>query len=304
MPTHSLRTYSLVELLKVVTGQVVGNNTFHLGHFTGNSRLLAYPLRLQGYAIGVPTSGWLRGTLNLEPFQVSPGQLMIIAPHQIHSIQSCSADFAMRTLFFTDSFLAEILREPAQLTTLSFFQPQAPAVLQTREQEWRRINSLVTVIEQYYWPLKEAFQNPVRYLLQAILTDLDPIYTQESGKKQPLSSKNRPLELANKFRQLVSQQYLTKQKIAEYADELAVSSKHLSETIKQVTGRPASKWIDEMLLLEGQVLLRQTNLSVAQIAERLNFSSQSAFSKFFHSQSGQSPVSFRRKPYPAGEPEE
>jgi len=282
----SLRTYSLAQLLNLVSGQAIGDNAFHLGYFTGEDQLIPFPYRIQGYAIGVTVSGWLEGSLNLDTFQVSPGRLMIIAPQQIHRILACSADFAMRTLFFTDTFLATVLRDLTQIATLSFFQPSAPAVMALTENEWQRVNALIDVIEQYYWPTNQASQLPTSHILQAILTDLNQIYQKNGVVRPDLTSRNRPTELANRFRQLVTHQYLTTRNVSDYADQLAVSAKHLSETVKTQTGRPASAWIDAMVVQEAQVLLSQTSSSMSQIADYLQFGTQSAFGKFFRQKNG------------------
>ena len=172
----SLRTYSLAQLLNLVTGQVVEDNAFHLGYFTGQDRLIPYPYRVQVYAIGIPVSGWLEVSLNLDTFQVKPGQLMIIAPGQIHRILSCSADFAMRTLFFTDTFLMNVLRDSTPVAMLGFFQSSAPAVMTLTVGEWKRVNSLTDVIEHHYWPIDQATQLPGGHILQAILADITQIY--------------------------------------------------------------------------------------------------------------------------------
>ncbi|GAB3284670.1 helix-turn-helix domain-containing protein [Larkinella harenae] len=294
MQTASLHTYSIGQLLNLLTGQVVPDYAFYLGYFTADSKILAYPYRIQGYAIGVLTSGWLTGSLNLETFQVNRGQVMIIAPHQIHSIQSCSADFAMRTLFFTDFFLTDILRQSTQVALLSLFQPHAPAVLSLSETEWHRISAGVDLIERHYWPVDQASQLPIRYILQALVTDLNQIFEKSTPFTASKQSMNRPSELTRQFRQLVTQHYLTKRKISDYADLLAISTKHLSETVKQQTGQPASAWIDAMMVQEAQVLLSQTTNSIAEIAYYLNFSSQSSFGKFFRSKVGITPVTYRR----------
>src|SRR5207248_10168728 len=54
---------------------------------------------------------------------------------------------------------------------------------------------------------------------------------------------------------------------------------HLNRTVKEVSGRTASSHIAEMLLHEAKVLLKYTNLSVAEIAYRLQFSEPSSFNR-------------------------
>ncbi|NID10938.1 helix-turn-helix domain-containing protein [Fibrivirga algicola] len=291
----SFHTYSLAQLLTGITGQIIGDYTFYLSHFTGQDKLIPHPYRIQGYAVGVPVSGWLEGSLNLDTFQVRPGQLMVIAPQQIHQILRCSPDFTMRTLFFTDAFLAAILRDTSQLATRSIFQPLAPAVITLSGEEWQRLTAIVDIIEQHYWPIERGLLLPVGHLVQAILTDLHQINRNNSVDTTSSDSKNRPAELTTRFRQLVVEQYISKRTLTDYADQLAVTAKHLSETVKQQTGKPASAWIDAMVVQEAQVLLSQTNSSISQIADYLQFGTQAAFGKFFRNKVGLSPRAYRSR---------
>jgi AraC family transcriptional activator of pobA len=57
-----------------------------------------------------------------------------------------------------------------------------------------------------------------------------------------------------------------------YADALYVSPKHLTETVKEVTGSTAGEWIDDAVILEAKVLLRNHDISIARVAEEHQFS--------------------------------
>lgn len=78
-----------------------------------------------------------------------------------------------------------------------------------------------------------------------------------------------------------------------YASKLEVTPKHLSRTVKQQTGYTAVEWIEKHVILEAKVLLRSSNLNIQQIADELNFPSQSFFGKYFKKLTGMSPKEFR-----------
>ena len=69
----------------------------------------------------------------------------------------------------------------------------------------------------------------------------------------------------------------------------------LEQTEKATSERSAAEWINEYTITEAKVLLRFSELSVQQVAEKLNFSSQSAFGKYFKQYVGTSPKTFRRE---------
>lgn len=67
---------------------------------------------------------------------------------------------------------------------------------------------------------------------------------------------------------------------------LAITPNHLTQTVKQLTGKTSNGIIQEKQLLEIKRLLIHTNLGVSEIANQLNFADQSYFTKFFKKLTG------------------
>ena len=75
---------------------------------------------------------------------------------------------------------------------------------------------------------------------------------------------------------------------------LAVTPNHLNETVKHTTGKTCSDLIKTMMVLEAKIMLRQTDRSVSEIANELNFQDLSHFTKYFKKYTQLTPVEFRR----------
>lgn len=99
--------------------------------------------------------------------------------------------------------------------------------------------------------------------------------------------------LSDRFIKMVKEKFKTERFLEYYADELGVTTKHLSRTVKAQTGYSASSWIERFLILEAKVLLKSTNLTVQQISDNLNFPTQSFFGKYFKKNVGVSPKFYR-----------
>jgi AraC-like DNA-binding protein len=89
--------------------------------------------------------------------------------------------------------------------------------------------------------------------------------------------------------------YMQERKLDFYAGKLNVTTKYLSTTLKKHTGRSAGEWIDETIALEARVLLQNLSYTVAQVSNQLNFTDQSTFGKFFKSNTGFSPLEYRKR---------
>ncbi|MDE6553600.1 MAG: helix-turn-helix domain-containing protein [Muribaculaceae bacterium] len=107
------------------------------------------------------------------------------------------------------------------------------------------------------------------------------------------SSPDSAARLSDRFIKLVKDKFKTERFLEYYAEELGVTPKHLSRTVKAQTGYSAASWIERFLILEAKILLKSTNLTVQQISDNLNFPTQSFFGKYFKKNVGVSPKFYR-----------
>lgn len=99
--------------------------------------------------------------------------------------------------------------------------------------------------------------------------------------------------ITDNFLKLVQENFRKERFLGFYASELGISPKHLARTVKAQTGMTAVSWIERLVVLEAQVMLKSSNLNIQQISYELNFKSQSFFGKYFKKFTGMSPKEFR-----------
>ncbi len=97
------------------------------------------------------------------------------------------------------------------------------------------------------------------------------------------------------FMQLLASNYMDEREVAWYADALSLTPKYLSEVVKTVSGRTVGQWISLMVVMEIKSLLRNTDMSVKQIAQQLNFTTQSFMGRYFKNVTGLSPLDYRKR---------
>jgi AraC family transcriptional activator of pobA len=112
--------------------------------------------------------------------------------------------------------------------------------------------------------------------------------------KQHLPVKSKSDVILGKLKTLVSEHLYEERGVAFYASLLHISPNHLNKLIKTSAGIPATTLINQMVILEIKVLLMQTNLSISEIAFKMNFSDVSYFSKFFSKHTHTNPSAFRK----------
>lgn len=80
-----------------------------------------------------------------------------------------------------------------------------------------------------------------------------------------------------------------------YADKLNVSTAYLSRLVKEISGSTVNDHVSSLLYKEICNLLKQSDMTMGEIADSLHFSDQSALSNFFKLRSGMSPLAYRNQ---------
>lgn len=81
-----------------------------------------------------------------------------------------------------------------------------------------------------------------------------------------------------------------------YADRLCISVRYLSEIVRRHgDGTPAKQLISKQLIFKIKTLLSSTDMTVTQIATKLDFPDQSYLSRFFKRYTGYYPTDYRTK---------
>lgn len=101
--------------------------------------------------------------------------------------------------------------------------------------------------------------------------------------------------LLKQFFQLVSDNYIERRTVNEYAELLSITPKYLSEYIKTATGQNALFHIHQRIIAEAKSLILYTDLDIAEICYQLNFSDPANFNKFFKKNTGVTPLEYRNQ---------
>ena len=106
--------------------------------------------------------------------------------------------------------------------------------------------------------------------------------------------KTAALSITQRYKNALTQHIYEKQRITDYAKLLSVTSNHLNKCVKSITGKSAQDLLNEMLLLEAKVLLKQTDLQISEIAYKLTEQNPGDFGRFFKIKTGMTPSQYRQ----------
>ena len=111
-----------------------------------------------------------------------------------------------------------------------------------------------------------------------------------SDEKQSLRAK----DIYNEFISIVAEFYKKEHSVAFYADKLNITTRYLSQVTDKTVGISPKQVISNYLINEAKILLSNSRLTIQEISNRLGFSSQTMFCKFFKGQEKYTPTEYRR----------
>lgn len=184
-----------------------------------------------------------------------------------------------------------------QIGHYSYFDYEVSEALHLSPREEQIIWDLYTKIETEY------YSNPDEYSRLIMLTHLDSLltYCQRFYKRQFINRTELSGQMVSKVNQalwLYFRDGLLQTRglptVQQLAAQLNVSSRYLSDLLKQETGKTAIELIHISLMNEAKNRLKQNELSISEIAYTLGFNNPSYFSRLFKKEVGLTPLLFKK----------
>ncbi len=101
------------------------------------------------------------------------------------------------------------------------------------------------------------------------------------------------LKIANQFKVQLHKTFKTQKTVQYYADILNITPRKLSEICEEVLGKTAKQLILDKVLSETTRMVRNTDLTISEIAFELGFTDEANFSKLIKKHSGKTPKQLR-----------
>jgi len=247
---------------------------------------------LSAYTFTLVLDGWLVILYNGVELKLQSNDLYIYSPGMGITILSASEDYRGICLLVDENLSLETdtVRDMVRLAYLPVIRLHEPRIALNESKALiirKRMEDITAslhsdnvnkaIITQYLYAI---------FLLE-LQNELDRSNVYKIVPK-------RTEEIFIAFMRLLPDNFVEHRDIAFYSNTLHISTTYLSRVVRQITGRTVIDYINQFVLMEATFLLRTTTLSISQISDRLHFSDQAAFSKFFTRLMSMSPKSYRR----------
>ena len=226
-------------------------------------------------------------------YNVVPGDYVILTNPALASDFSESADFDAVIMSLSEAFITSMAIQ-SNYGIIGHMSLLQNPVMKLSPHDYR-------ICLEDMWKLHERLnetqhlfrEEMLGHLLLVHILDLYDIHAKSQAERN-ISERNG--DLLRRFVELLyHKEYTQNRNLAHYASRLCITPHYLTEVCKKVSGKPATYWIDRFTTHEIARLLLQKEIPLKEIADRMNFSSLSYFSRYVQKQMGVSPSEYRNQ---------
>lgn len=240
------------------------------------------------YEIYFITKG--NGTFIIEettiPYQ--KGTIIFIPPNRRRE-WNIESETDAYCILFEEEFIGQFFNDNLFVYRFQYFYSYSTTYyLATTSAEFESYLEKVIEIKTEIGNLQSDSEHLLRSILYYLLIILNRKYIEQYQVKGELFQNIEVL----KFIQLIDKNFKEKHLVEDYTQMLGISKTYLNKKLKPL-GTTASDLIKARLLREAKKELHYTNLSISEIAYKLNFSEPANFIRFFKKMTSITPNQYR-----------
>lgn len=237
-------------------------------------------------------------TYGRTKYDFTNGTLFFIAPRQVLQWEE-GAVFEQKgfSINFHENFIKGT-ELADQIKKYGFFSYSANEALHLSPKEEQQIESIIENIDIEYQNNQDAFSKDI------IISQLSTLlkYANRFYERQFLNRKEFSNDLLDRFNGALERHFETGRlqldgipSIEQIAEQLSVSQRYLSDTLKKETGKTSTEHLQLYLIDEAKNLLLKPNMKIAEVAYELGFEYPPYFTRLFKKKEGISPSVYREK---------
>lgn len=225
------------------------------------------------------------------------GSMSFIKPRQVMEMKNLEFEEDGFLIYIhEDYFNGHTLHD--DLKKYSYFDYESNEALHLSPMEEQTIKELYRKIETEY------YNNQDEYSKDIMLGHVDSIlkYAQRFYKRQFINRADMSGKMVSRFNDVLTSYFnegglQTKglPTVHFMADKLNISSRYLSDLLKQETGKTAIELIHVFLISEAKHMLKVSDHNIAETAYTLGFDNLPYFSRLFKKEVGLSPNQFKKQ---------
>lgn len=254
-------------------------------------KILCKPFLMNYVGLIVCEKGYFCFDVDKKKFTARAGETVFLSEGNNFSIGELSDDLRVSILFYHIDPIREILGSSIVAMYLYTTLTPEPCYVWTSGEE-SDLARYIALLGRHRKSEQNPFDNhECKLLLLALTYRLCSIYSRRIIEEKNVAG--HKIDTFIKLIRLIEKYYMQERGVAFYADKLCLSPKYLSALSKSVCGYTVQELVFRAIIRKSIFWLKNTNKSVQEISDDLNFPNASFFGTFFKKQTGLAPSYYR-----------
>lgn len=267
----------------------------YVAFFDSTERIVSVrKTHIDALLVGLCQQGNATFTINGRNYSIMAGDLVVLLPGMTIEIFSTSDDISGRCFSLAKDYIYKLAQINVGDAWNAMVALRDSPVFHLQRDEAQAFCIYYDLIlsrlnlKQYRYKSKL-----IEMLMTAFVYDFHRLL--DRSFTQPETPRRSAEKVFREFITLLSDTYPRPRVVAYYADKLCLTSKYLSAVCKQVSGQTAAKLITQFVVNDIRRLLDETEKSMKEISNELDFPNPSFFGTYVRKNLGISPRQFRER---------
>ena len=243
-----------------------------------------------GVVVFVCLGGEGKIVVDMQTISIRRGSIVILLPYSVIQLADISDNTRITLIATGMGFLEKLaLSQPVENYVEKI---REMPCLQLSENQLEQAKKIYLFVEKLYkeatGPLKQEIRSS---LLTLLALEIVTLFAENKESGNPRLS--RQDQVFRNFTISLAKNVSQHRTVEFYANEACLTPKYFSTVIKKRSGKLPMDWITERTIVLIKFLLQNSDKSIQEISNDLNFPNQSFFTRYFKNHTGFTPSAFR-----------
>ncbi len=279
-------------LFKPVFGMDTTENHKVILHKTASKAQFSKNLQARYHTHIYCQSGSMKFVFNGRQYHFKKGELIFWLAGLAVSDLSFSTNFKASLLYVDNDLLMENLPSVTMSIDSIIHSKENPILHPEKEHIEKILKNFQLLYDKSQETNHRFWEEVLKLQMQLFLLEMWHIFEDElDRRKRSLQSGT----LYERYMQLVQEHCMKEREVRFYSDKLNITPKYLNYICKINTRITASEWIQRYAKERIIILLQNKNLNISEIADEMDFSSRSFFTRYVKKILGVTPKEYRER---------
>jgi AraC family transcriptional activator of pobA len=205
---------------------------------------------------------------------------------------SFSKNCKATVLLVQDDFLNDNIPDQGWSINALLHSRVYPVKLLDREDQSKVLSNFRWLYDRSLDSFHRFYEETLRLQMQIFILEMWNIFANEYERRKHTLQTGT---LYERFMRLAQEYCMEQREVQFYSDKLNITPKYLNQISKVNSGVTASQWIQRYAKERIIILLQNGQLNISEIADEMNFSSRSFFTRYVKKILGMTPKEYRER---------